>query len=53
MEDTSPPTIQSYHADGEYLPGSPAQALYYGTDQVGTIRRVFESPASAPAFDYT
>ena len=45
-------TIREYYAEGEYLPGSPAQTLYYGPDQLGTVRRVFASATSAPAYAY-
>ena len=44
--------IRSYHEDGEYLPGTPATTLFYGTDQVGSVRRVFTSTTVAPAFAY-
>ena len=44
--------IRSYHDDGEYLPGTPATTLFYGTDQVGSVRRVFTSTTVAPAFAY-
>ena len=44
--------IRSYHEDGEYLPGTPATPLFYGTDQVGSVRRVFTSTTVAPAFAY-
>jgi RHS repeat-associated protein len=32
------------------VPGSPAQPYYYGPDQIGSVRRVFASTASAPAY---
>ena len=43
---------REYYAEGEYVPGSPAQSYYYGPDQIGTVRRVFASASSAPAFSY-
>jgi RHS repeat-associated protein len=45
-------TIRSYYDEGEYLPGTPAQTLYYGIDQIGSVRRVFASTSSAPAYGY-
>lgn len=43
---------RAYYAEGEFLPGSPAQRYYYGHDQIGSTRRVFASTVSAPAFGY-
>ena len=37
--------------EGEYVPGTPA-SLYYGIDQIGSVRRVFASTTSAPAYGY-
>jgi RHS repeat-associated protein len=34
------------------VPGTPAQAYYYGIDQIGSVRRVFASTSSAPAYGY-
>jgi RHS repeat-associated protein len=45
-------TIRSYYDEGEYLPGTPAQTLYYGIDQIGSVRRVFASTSSAAAYSY-
>jgi len=45
-------TTREYYAEGEYVPGSPAQPYYYGPDQLGTARRVFASTSSAPAYAY-
>jgi RHS repeat-associated protein len=45
-------TTRSYYGEGEYVPGSPAQTLYYGIDQIGSVRRVFVSTTSAPAYGY-
>jgi RHS repeat-associated protein len=43
---------RAYYAEGELVPGSPAQPYYYGIDQIGSVRRVFASASSAPAFGY-
>jgi RHS repeat-associated protein len=43
---------REYFTEGEYVPGSPAQPYYYGPDQIGSVRRVFASAASAPAYSY-
>jgi RHS repeat-associated protein len=43
---------REYFAEGEYVPGSPAQPYYYGPDQIGSVRRVFASTSSAPAYSY-
>jgi RHS repeat-associated protein len=45
-------TLRSYYDEGEYLPGTPPQTLYYGMDQIGSVRRVFASTSSAPAYGY-
>jgi RHS repeat-associated protein len=45
-------TLRSYYDEGEYLPGTPAQTLYYGIDQIGSVRRVFASTSSATAYGY-
>jgi RHS repeat-associated protein len=45
-------TVRSYYNEGEYLPGTPAQTLYYGIDQIGSVRRTFASTSSAPAYGY-
>jgi hypothetical protein len=34
------------------LPATPAQTLYNGIDQIGSVRRVFASATSAPAHGY-
>src|SRR5215207_4144711 len=49
--DGSNTLIRSYYSEGEYVPGTPA-ALYYGIDQIGSVRRVFASTTSAPAYGY-
>jgi RHS repeat-associated protein len=43
---------REYFAEGEFLPGSPSQTYYYGPDQIGSVRRVFASTSSAPAYSY-
>lgn len=44
--------VREYYTEGEFLPGSPAQKYYYGTDQISSTRRVFATTTSAPAYDY-
>jgi RHS repeat-associated protein len=34
------------------VPGTPSQPFYYGIDQIGSVRRAFASPTSAPAYSY-
>jgi len=43
---------REHYAEGELVPGSPAQPYYYGPDQFGSVRRAFESTSSAPAYSY-
>jgi RHS repeat-associated protein len=43
---------REYYAEGELVPGTPAQPYYYGIDQLGSVRRVFVSTTNAPAYDY-
>lgn len=43
---------RGYYAEGEFVPGTPAQSYYYGPDQIGSVRRVFASVGSAPAYGY-
>jgi RHS repeat-associated protein len=45
-------TTREYFAEGEFVPGSPAQPYYYGIDQIGSVRRVFASTSNAPAYGY-
>ena len=45
-------TTRKYYAEGEFVPGAPAQPYYYGPDQLGTVRRAFASTSSAPAYAY-
>ena len=49
---TSNATTREYLAEGEYVPGTTPQPYYYGPDQIGSVRRVFASTSSAPAFSY-
>jgi RHS repeat-associated protein len=44
--------IRGYYSEGEYLPGTSSQSYYYGLDQIGSVRRVFASTTSAPAYGY-
>jgi RHS repeat-associated protein len=50
--DASNAPSRAYYAEGELVPGSPAQHIYYGTDQIGSVRRAFASTSSAPAYSY-
>jgi RHS repeat-associated protein len=50
--DTTNTPTRSYFDEGEYVPGSPGQTYYYAPDQIGSVRRVFESASIAPAYDY-
>jgi RHS repeat-associated protein len=43
---------RGYYSEGEFVPGSPAQPYYYGSDQIGSARRVFAGTISAPAYGY-
>jgi len=45
-------TTREYYGEGEFTPGSPSQAYYYGPDQIGSVRRVFASTSNAPAYSY-
>ena len=49
---SSDAVTREYYDEGEYVPGSPAQPYYYGIDQIGSVRRVFASATSAPAYRY-
>ena len=45
--------VRGYYSEGEYRIGAASDpALYYGIDQIGSVRRVFENTSSAPAYDY-
>lgn len=50
--DASYMLTRQYLDEGEYLSGSSPQSYYYGIDQIGSIRRVFASASSAPAYSY-
>jgi RHS repeat-associated protein len=50
--DASNSPTRGYYAEGEFVPGSPAQPYYYGPDQIGSVRRAFASASSAPAYSY-
>ena len=41
-----------YLDEGEFVPGAPAQRLFYGPDQLSSVRRVFASTTSAPAYSF-
>ncbi len=45
-------TTREYFGEGEFAPGTSPQAYYYGTDPIGSVRRVFASTGSAPAYGY-
>ncbi|MCD2175033.1 hypothetical protein LQK84_18870 [Rhizobium sp. C4] len=50
--DSSYALTRQYLDEGEYLSGSSPQTYFYGIDQLGSVRRVFASASSAPAYDY-
>lgn len=50
--DGSGAVARAYYAEGEYVPGATPQRLFYGIDQIGSVRQVFASTTSAPAYDY-
>nr|WP_200985154.1 RHS repeat-associated core domain-containing protein [Rhizobium rhizogenes]QCL10057.1 RHS repeat-associated core domain protein [Rhizobium rhizogenes] len=50
--DASYAVVRSYFDEGEYKIGATNLSLYYAVDQIGSVRRVFESTSSAPALDY-
>lgn len=45
-------TSRGYFDEGEFKTSGTNPALYYGIDQIGSVRRVFESIGSAPTYDY-
>lgn len=45
-------TARKYYTEGEVILGTSAQSYYYGTDQIGSVRRVFASTSSARAYSY-
>jgi RHS repeat-associated protein len=50
--DATNATIRNYYSEGELVPGTLAQPYYYGSDQIGSVRRVFASTSSAPGYGY-
>ena len=52
VRDSNDVLIRSYYAEGEFLPGTPTERRFYGSDQLGTVRRVFESGGTSPAYEY-
>ncbi len=50
--DASYAATRSYFDEGEYAVRASVPGLFYGVDQIGSVRRVFESTTSAPAYDY-
>src|SRR4029078_10169812 len=51
--DASNAVTRDYHREGEFVLGSPAQRLFYGQDHLGSVRRVFASTVSAPAYSFS
>lgn len=43
---------RAYFDEGEFVAGTTAQSLFYGPDKLGSVRRVFASTTSAPAYNY-
>ncbi|MGM4986084.1 RHS repeat-associated core domain-containing protein [Rhizobium sp. 11_C7_N12_5] len=43
---------RTYLNEGEYKVGAANPSLFYGVDQIGSVRRVFESATKASAYDY-
>jgi RHS repeat-associated protein len=41
--------VRGYYAEGEMVSGSP---VYYGVDQLGSVRRAFANAGSAPAYEF-
>ncbi len=41
-----------YVSEGEYASGASISSLFYGIDQIGSVRRVFESGGNTPAYDF-
>ncbi|WFU13407.1 RHS repeat-associated core domain-containing protein (plasmid) [Rhizobium sp. CB3090] len=50
--DASYSPTRNYFDEGEYRFDAANLALYYGVDQIGSVRRVFSSENDAPAYDY-
>jgi len=45
-------TTSEYYPEGTNVRSNPPVALYYGVDQIGSVRRVFDSEGTARAFSY-
>jgi RHS repeat-associated protein len=43
---------RNYFDEGEFKTSGANPALFYGLDQIGSVRRVFESTTGAPSYDY-
>ncbi|PKR89714.1 hypothetical protein CXZ10_07390 [Pleomorphomonas diazotrophica] len=50
--DASNQPQRAYYTEGERLLGGSPASLFYGVDQLGSVRRVFASPTNAPAYGY-
>jgi RHS repeat-associated protein len=50
--DATNAVTREYYAEGELVPGTTPATYYYGADQIGSVRRVFASASSAPAYSY-
>jgi RHS repeat-associated protein len=48
-KDASGSVLRGYYTEGEMVAGSP---IYYGVDQLGSVRRAFASTSDAPAYAY-
>lgn len=51
VRDAAYGAIRAYFDEGEDITGVPDGALYYGVDQIGSIRRVFQNEASKIDYD--
>ncbi|UIY31513.1 peptidase C39 (plasmid) [Neorhizobium galegae] len=43
---------RSYVEEGEIIVGGTSELMFYGIDQIGSVRRVYKSATEAPAIDY-
>lgn len=50
--DESNTPSKAYVKEGEYKYGASNPSLFYGIDQLGSVRRVFLSGGSAPSYDF-
>jgi RHS repeat-associated protein len=50
--DATDAVTREYLDEGEFVPGTPTEAYYYGIDQIGSVWRTFASTGSAPAYAY-